>query len=399
MPLKLKDIPPFPDTVEGETDHEFLYRARENGPLAIDKFGIVTAFSLDHLLAFNDDRWTRQIELEGMRASGVSSGAMYDFVSNVMLFANGRTHRDRRAPAAATFARPALAALRPEVRARADALIAPLVGQGSIDFLDCVASPLPARIIASLIGAPEEDSDWFGKRVYSAIRGLSLCTDEVRAESDADAALLRDYVQTLLDMRQEHPQDDFLTAYLARVTGGPLDTDEIRAQIMGLVLAGSDTTRGALASTVSQLLQHPEQWQMLVDDPETHAAPAVSEGLRFDPVIASLGRLTTEPREVEGVMLPAYTFVAGSMLTALRDPAVYDSPDRFDITRGDHPRYHPVFGGGPHRCLGEALARIELEEALKALATHAPHMALDGPPVRLKGRGATRQLGPMRVTL
>lgn len=96
-------------------------------------------------------------------------------------------------------------------------------------------------------------------------------------------------------------------------------------------------------------------------------------------------------------MIPQGTLVAGSMLTALRDPAVYADPDRFDITRQDHPRLHPVFGGGPHRCLGEALARIELEEALGALARILPDLELDGPPARLRGYGAVRDLTSMRV--
>ena len=122
-----------------------------------------------------------------------------------------------------------------------------------------------------------------------------------------------------------------------------------------------------------------------------------AEGLRFDPVIGSLARITLDSREIEGVSIPKGSFIACSMLTALRDPAVYANPDRFDITRRDHPRLHPVFGGGPHRCLGEALARIELEEALKTLVRTLPGMRLDGPPALLRGYGAVRTLGPMRV--
>jgi cytochrome P450 len=169
--------------------------------------------------------------------------------------------------------------------------------------------------------------------------------------------------------------------------------------MIGLVVAGSDTTRGALTATLSQLLQHPDQWNMLVNDPEKWAPAAVSEGLRFDPVIGSLARITTEPREIEGVLFPKGSFVAVSMLTALRDPAIYGDPNRFDITRGDHPRLHPVFGGGPHRCLGEALARIELGETIKVLARLAPRMVLDGPPAKLRGYGAVRTLGPMQVRM
>lgn len=399
MPMSVKDIPPFPDYVEGQSDHEFMQAARDQGPLARDKFGIVSGFSMEKMEAFNDDRWTRQVELEAMWAAGVTKGPMYDFVRDMVLFANGQTHRNRRAPLVRTFAHKVIAELRPAIAQRAEAMIAPLRGTGSVDFVGTVAGPMPARVIAAIVGAPERDTDMFAQHAYSATRGLSICSDEVRAESDADMLALDRYVAGLIADRRAVPQDDFLTAYLDRVRDGPLDENEVRAQMVGLVVAGSDTTRGALTATVSQMMQHPDQWALLVEDPETRAPAAVAEGLRFDPVIGSLARISLEPREIDGVLLPRGTFVAASMLTALRDPAVYADPGRFDITRTDHPRLHPVFGGGPHRCLGEALARIELEETLKALARLVPDMVLDGPPVQLRGYGAVRTLGPMRVCL
>lgn len=397
MALRIRDIPPFPDYVPGQSDHDFMAAARAQGPFARDRFGIVSGFSMAHMLLINDDRWTRQVELEGMRTAGVTSGPMFDFVRGVMLFSNGETHRNRRGPLVRTFAHKAIADLRPEVARRTEALVGPLAGAGSVDFLDAVAGPLPAQVIAAIVGAPEADIPFFAEHVYSAIRGLSLVSDEVRAESTRDMGRLADYMEDLIAERRTRPVDDLLTAFLDRVRGGPLDENEVRAQMLGLLVAGSDTTRGALTATVSHLLRNPEQWAMLVDDPERWAGPAVSEGLRFDPVIGSLARFTTEPREIDGILFPADTLIAVSMLTALRDPDIYADPDRFDITRTDHPRLHPVFGGGPHRCLGEALARIELEEALKALARHVPEMELVGEPARLRGYGAVREISGMRV--
>ncbi|GHF34500.1 cytochrome P450 [Seohaeicola zhoushanensis] len=397
MPLKIRDIPQFPEYIQGQTDHQFMANARAQGPFARDRFGIVSAFSMAHLNLIMDDRWTRQVELETMRAAGVASGPMFDFVRGVMLFANDETHRHRRGPLVRSFAHKLIAELRPEVARRTEALVPPLAGAGSVDFLTALAGPLPAQMIAAIVGAPDKDIPFFADHVYSAIRGLSLCSDEVRIASDHDMGWLQDYVDRLIARRRDHPEEDLLTGFLDRVRGGPLDENEVRAQILGLIVAGSDTTRGALTATVSQLLQHPEQWAMVVEDPETWAAPAVAEGLRFDPVIGALVRFTTEPREIEGVLFPPQSLIAVSMLTALRDPAVYADPDRFDITRTDHPRLHPVFGGGPHRCLGEALARIELEEALKSLARHLPHMALDGPPPVLRGYGAVRAVSQMHI--
>lgn len=399
MSLKLRDLPRFPDYTPGFTDHDYMRHARSVGPLAVDKFGIVCGFSLSHMERINDDRWTRQVEMETMLAAGVTKGPMFDFVRNVMLFSNGQTHRNRRGPLVRTFAHRVIADLRPDIARRTDRCIATLAGSGQVDFLSEIAGPLPAEIIAAIVGAPDEDTNTFAAHVYSAIRGLSFCSDEVRAQSNADIDHLGVYIGRLIADRRTAPLDDLLTGYLDRVADGPLSEDEIRAQMVGLVVAGSDTTRGALTATVSQLLQHPDQWALLVADPDRWAPAAVSEGLRFDPVIGSMARITTEARELDGVLMPEGTFVMASMLTALRDPEVYADPDRFAITRTDHPRLHPVFGGGPHRCLGEALARIELEESLKSLARMVPDLTLAGPPAQLRGYGAVREVSPMLVNM
>lgn len=397
MPKPVRDIPELPAYIEGQTDHDFMATAHARGPLVRNRLGIISGFSLANMEMINDDRWTRQLEMEGMFVSGVRDGPMFDFQRNALLFSNGQIHRNRRGPLVRSFANKVIAEMRPNIAARSRSLIAPLRGTGSIDFVEAIAGPFPAQVIAAIIGASEDDTGTFARHVYSAIRGLSHCSEEVRAESDADMAALDSYVADLIEQRRTSPQTDFLTTYLERVKDGPLTEDEVRAQLAALVLAGSDTTRGALASTISQLLQHPEQWALLVEDPDRWAEVAVLEGLRFDPVIGSLPRITLEPREIEGFLIPKGSFIAVSMLTALRDPKVYRDPDRFDITRTDHPRLHPVFGGGPHRCLGEALARIELEEALKTLVRMVPDMQLDGPPVRLRGYSAVRSLSAMRV--
>src|SRR5262249_3569570 len=95
--------------------------------------------------------------------------------------------------------------------------------------------------------------------------------------------------------------------------------------------------------------------------------------------------------------LPAHSFLTLSTMSAMRDPALYSEPDIFNIRRTDHPRWHLVFGGGPHRCLGEALARAELEEGLAALAARIPHIALKGEPAKLREHSAIRPISGMEV--
>jgi cytochrome P450 len=392
-------LPVFPPRPEGITDHAYLAEAAKLGPIVRDRFDILITFSHRHLIQLNDDNLTRQPELDVARIKGITSGPIHDLFANSLLFSNDPRHRARRAPLARAFARPLMEALRPRIRELAAALIRPAIGKPETDFLTEIAGPLPARVIAGVLGAPESDIPHFTQLVYSAIRALSLRSDEVLAEAGRDLAALGAYVEALLAERRMQARDDFLTEYLARTADSDLSAEEIRIQIVTIVLAGADTTRIALASTLSQLIQHPEQWALLRDDPEGIKAAAAAEGLRFDPVIGMISRIAIRDFAFEGVGIPQGAMLGPCVVAALRDPAVYRDPDTFDIRRTDHPRWHPVFGTGAHRCLGEALARAEIEEALAVLATLAPAPALVGKPPTLRGLGATRGIDAMTVRL
>jgi cytochrome P450 len=166
-------------------------------------------------------------------------------------------------------------------------------------------------------------------------------------------------------------------------------------QVIGLILGGSDTTLAGIAITLSLLLQHPDQWAAVKADPALIPG-AVTEALRHEPPTGSLPRFCAKTFEVDGITIPAGVLVALSTLSAMRDEDVLADPDRFDITRADGPRLHMVFGGGPHRCLGETLARLEMEEALAAVIATAPGIELIEP-ARTEGYGGIRKVTPMMV--
>src|SRR6202035_5367925 len=153
---------------------------------------------------------------------------------------------------------------------------------------------------------------------------------------------------------------------------------EILIQFLFVIVAGSDTTRGALAVQTAQLLQHREQWEAVCR--VSRLVPgAVAEALRFEPSVASVSRFVLEDIELDGYVLNAGQFMTLSTMSAMR------APDTFDIFRTDRQRWHLVFGGGAHRCLGEALARTELEEGLAALTAHIPPLQLNGEPPEIRG--------------
>lgn len=378
---------------KGMSDHDYVEMYRRQGPVAIDRYGFYWIFSHAHMLQVTDPNLTRQVETEKLGMFGIKDGPIWDYYSNSLLFSNGAAHERRRRPLARAFAFRVMDGLRPRIRAIAEDLIRPHLG-AEVDILNQIAGPLPARIVAEVLGTPEGDFARFSALVYPAMRALSLRPSEDIAKDAQSLAALDAYITDLLAARRAAPRDDFLSAYVAQVDEAGLTADEARVQISSVILAGSDTTRMALCSTLAQLWRHPDQWAALVANPESLKADVAAEGLRFDPVIGSLPRVASKTFDLGGVMIPKDTVIAPIIPAILRDPDVYAAPEQFDIHRRDHPRYHPVFGAGAHRCLGEALARAELEEALAAFASLAPAAEVVTAP-RLSGVSGARAIDGM----
>lgn len=394
----LKEPVPVDAVASYENPHAYLKAAREKGAVGVNNLGIFIVFKHKYMDMLLDNENTRQFELEGMMLRGISSGPLFELYRDVMLFANGDVHKRRRAPMVRTFAYKLMDGVRPRVREIAGEVIEAHRGKGPINFLDAFSRAIPARIIAEIIGAPAEDWEKFSKWVADAARGIGFFQNDELPEIDAGVAALNAYVEDLLNERRTAPRDDFLTSYAqATAAAGDLTENEIRMQMAGVILAGSDTTRTGTASVLSQLLQHPDQWAMVCAEPDKWKKAAVEEGLRFDPPVGSVPRFTLRELEIEGVVIPESRVVSMSVLAGLRDPEIYPDPDRFDIRREGLPRWNIAFGGGAHRCLGEALARAEMEESIATIARLAPRTKLIGKPPTIKGSAAIRHIDAMTV--
>jgi cytochrome P450 len=147
--------------------------------------------------------------------------------------------------------------------------------------------------------------------------------------------------------------------------------------VVNLLIAGTDTTRNQLAASVQVLCDHPEQWALLGAHPEL-AASAVEETMRLCPISFRVLRTVVEDVELGGMVIPAGTLVFANTAAANRDPAVYDDPDRLDITRTAPPPML-TFSSGAHYCLGANLARLELAEALAIMTRRMPRPRRTGP--------------------
>ncbi|MCA1536687.1 cytochrome P450 [Bradyrhizobium sp. NBAIM03] len=329
---------------------------------------------------------------------GVTEGALFDLFKQGMLTANGAVHRRRRSPFSRSFAARTMADLRPHIRRASDELIESWYTDGQVEFVDRFATQLPARVIGDLLGLPRADIPSFTELVYAVTRFLStsILPDEV-PESESACQKLRIYVERTLEDRRRTPRDNFLSDFLAKAdAAGELSPLEIVFQIVQLIIGGTDTTRVAVVMQLALLLQHREQWDAVCRDPSL-IPDAVAEAMRFEPSVASFSRVTTEDIEVSGAVLPARQFVLLSTMSAARDEEAYERPHVFDIRRTDQPRLLPIFGAGAHRCLGEALARIELEESLAALAARIPQLRLDEAPT-IRGHSGIRRIDIMRIS-
>jgi cytochrome P450 len=339
----------------------------------------------------------RLLQLPGAQycaASGIPAGRCRTFLERFMLMVNGPEHQKLRAAFARTFAHPVMRAKRDNVRAVADRIVADLPRGETFDFLELCASRLPAEMIAEVLGLPVSQSRWFATQVYSLSRCLMVPYDvSSHDEIEAAAETLYHFVDEALAARRSEPLDDLLSALATDESARALDPETLTYQVMGLILAGSDTTRSGFNVTVGLMLADRAIWNEVMADRDLIPA-AIDEALRIAPPVGSTPRFSPAPVELSDVTVPANQVVGLSTLSAMRDEKQLDDPSRFDLHRKDAVRPNMVFGGGAHRCLGEMLARIEMEEGLAALMDAAPDIELIEAP-RLVGNSGIRRSTPL----
>jgi cytochrome P450 family 103 len=359
-------------------------------------FVVLRATDVERLLK---DPRLGQPKTESLSRLGITEGALFDFFAFNMIGADAETHARLRAPFTRTFAARLIGAMRPVIRARAEALIDALGNTRPFDLIAQFSSLIPAMTIAGVLGLPEEDVPHFTAVVYELTTFLGYTAGQDLPRIKTAAEDLKSYVHRILEDRRIHPRDDFLTRLITDLDKtGSVTPEEAIVQIMFLIIAGTDSTRVAGGAVVSLLLQHREQWDAVCGDADL-IPKAVAEALRFEPSVGSVARFSLEPIELDGKILPKHATVSLSLMSAMRDERVYANPDTFDIFRDDGPRIHPIFGGGAHRCLGEALAKAELEESLAALTQRLPQLRLAEAPPVIIGHAAIRRIGPMHCTV
>ncbi|MEV6592556.1 cytochrome P450 [Streptomyces acidicola] len=263
-------------------------------------------------------------------------------------------------------------AIRPPTQKIVDDLIDKMLdGPKPTDLVEAFALPVPSLVISELLGVPYDDHDFFQSNSKTIIN-----RDTPGEERVAARQRLADYLGGLLDEKLTHPSEDLLSMLAERINVGELSREEATEMGVLMLFAGHETTANMITLGTLTLLQHPEQLALLRDseDPKL-VASAVDELLRYLTIThGGLRRVALEDIEIAGQVIRAGEGIIPVNETANRDPSLFPDPDRLDLTRDA--RRHVAFGYGIHQCLGQPLARMELQVVYPALLRRIPTLTL-----------------------
>ncbi len=302
--------------------------------------------------------------------------------------ADGGVHQELRDIAMRPFGPRRIVELRATIVRYLDELLAEAVADGAevVDLVSTVMMKLPVMVICTLLNVPLGDAPtikaWSGR--IGKNRGGVVASDLM----DAHAAMrdFRGYVQEIVDHHRRAPgSTDLVAAFMGAEGEARLTAEQLAAQFVVLLFAGSDTTNALMANGLLALAQRPDQWRAICAEPAL-VEPAVEELLRWVSPVQFLWRVTTAPMEFGGVELDAGTTVMPIVAAANRDPRVFSDPDALDVRRRDL-EPHITFGYGPHFCLGNALARMESEIFFSTIARRFPDLEMTVDPSELEWYG------------
>ena len=279
-------------------------------------------------------------------------------------------HRKYRRLLDPEFSPTKMAALEEESRALVNRIIDEFVARGECEFHEDFATPLPSTIFLALVGLPQTDLPQFLKWRDDTIRPDATTPEEAQEIREAAGHAITAYFETALEEKRRNPDDRLLSRIVTgEVDGRPLTQAELLGTCHLLLLGGLDTVTATLDCMIAYLARHPERRRAVVADPELMNA-AIEELLRHQTPVMMVPRILAQDVEMNGVALTAGDGATLLLGAANCDAAEFDSPD--DVRLDRESNRHLAFGGGPHRCLGSHLARMELRVAMEEFHKRIP---------------------------
>ncbi|MEU6714489.1 cytochrome P450 [Nonomuraea sp. NPDC046802] len=329
----------------------------------------------------SDPRFTRRLDADdAAKVTANESGGVFSASSLNM---SGENHRAWRQLIGKSFTAKRVSAMQPRIEAMTEHLVEEMVERGApANLVSSVGFPLPVWVICDLLGVPDSDRDRFA---YWSDTMLSM-TKYTQREIDAAQEEFVEYLRGHVAAKRAEPGDDMISELIEIVGSldGRLTEEMLLLTSKGLLVAGHETTSNMIGKMVAMLLADRTRWERLLAD-RSLIRPAVEESLRYDANPGfGMPRYLSEEVEVADTKLPAGTTVVCSMASANRDERAFDRAADMDLTRS--PNTHLAFGVGPHSCIGQSLARTELQTVLKVLLDRLPTLELAVPAGELKQR-------------
>lgn len=341
-----------------------VHDARERSWFATTPYGIAV-LRYDEMSRLLKHPKLRQGSVAWPAHHGVTDGLFARWWASWILNKEGAEHHRLRRLMNPAFSPKLIGGLVPRFQALAGGLIDGFSQPDQCEFVSEFAEPYAARVIAIMLGLPEDEWPIIARDSATIGLALGVTIREDLPKIEKALARLYDYADELIADRQRKPREDFVTALVnaSRAEDGRLSHTELRDGMVLLIFGGFDTTRNQLGLAMQTFSQHPEQWSLLAERPDL-GGRAVEEVMRVNPTIRWVTREVLEDFTFQDVELCAGTTVHLYSESAGTDPRVF--PGGFDISADRSP--HFGFGGGAHHCLGHFVARSDMSEALPLLA-------------------------------
>jgi cytochrome P450 len=347
-----------------------------------DKAVLLTRYD-DVKQVMSDPRFSHQLGAkDAARISANEGGGVFNRERESSMSSKEGHQRWRRL-VSASFTAKRMLALQPRIVQMAEQLIDAMQRQGNrAELVSSLGFPLPVMVICELLGVPQSDSDKFA---YWSNTLLNL-TQYSQQEIDAAQADFARYFLAHIAAKRKAPGEDLLSELISVVDAadGRLSEMELLGTGQGLLVAGHETTANMIGKMVAMLLSDRRRWEQLLADPSL-VRTAVEEALRFDANPGfGIPRYLSEDVQVAGETLPRGTTVICNMAAANRDEKAFAHAEEMDLRRS--PNAHLAFGAGPYSCIGQSLARTELQTVLNVLLRRLPTLELDIPAEALPRR-------------